>query len=87
MPAFYFEVRVLGAWSPRRSADRPETIDVNGVIRERLVGSMGREIRAIAELNPGFDHLTLDELREVYSPDGRFYSRKEIEGHDREGRG
>lgn len=60
---FYFEEKKLGRWRPRTMPDRPS---------ERGPEGEKREMRAVAEVMPQLRHLTLDQLREVYSPDGRF---------------
>ena len=60
---FYFEEKKLGRWRPRWTPERPDARGADGV---------KREMRAVAEVMPQLRHLTLDQLREVYSPDGRF---------------
>lgn len=60
---FYFEEKVLGRWRPRTMPVRPS---------ERGPEGQKRDMRAVAEVLPQLNHLTLDQLREVYSPDGRF---------------
>ncbi len=60
---FYFEEKKLGRWRPRWTPERPEKKGAEGA---------RREIRAVAEVMPTLRHLTLDQLQELYGPDGRF---------------
>ncbi len=61
---FYFEQRAWnGQWSPRTAPEPP--VDVR-------TGRTPENVRAVQLINPGHHKLNLDQLREVYSPDGRF---------------
>lgn len=60
---FYFEEKKLGLWRPRTQPDMPSA---------KITDGGTREIRAVAEVLPSIRHLTLDQLQELYGPDGRF---------------
>lgn len=73
MPSYYLEVRTpTGHWSPQKHPTRPDTIVVGGVERLRLTGGQGQRVRAVQEIPGYFEQLTLSQLREVMSPDGKF---------------
>jgi hypothetical protein len=65
MALWYFEQRTFdGRWTPCTSPVRPEERNADG---RRLT------LRAITEVTPPEYHdLTLDQMWELYSPDGRF---------------
>ena len=58
---YYFEELKFGRWSPRSQETMP---NVRGPEGEK------RMIRGVTEISKSHEHLTLDQLREVYSPDG-----------------
>jgi len=60
---FYFEESVLGKWRPRTMPNRPS---------DRGPEGQKRNLRAVAEVLPSIRHLTLDQLQELYGPEGRF---------------
>ena len=73
----YLETRhPLGRWSPEIHATRPETITVAGHLRLKRNGAQGPKVRAIAEVPASMRHLTLEQLRQTFSPDGNFYATK-----------
>ncbi len=66
---WYFEQAGMdGTWQPVTAAAKP--ITKHG----RMVKSVGvgSRIRAIREVPEHLHHLTLDQLRELFSPDGKF---------------
>jgi len=75
---YYEEVDFAGRWRPRTANTRPDAAKVNGVLRMRLNGGSGPRVRAITEIMPCMCHLTLDQKREVLSPDGRFYNKEQM---------
>lgn len=66
---YYEEASMRGKWKPV-TAPLPPRIR-NG--RVRFVDSIGPRVRALKKIDPGHRHLTLDQLRECYSPDGKFF--------------
>ncbi|WP_422073981.1 hypothetical protein [Tranquillimonas rosea] len=57
MTLFYYEAKdFAGRWRPRTSEDRPTR----------------RGIRGVTEVDPHLRHLSLDQLHEVLSVDGKF---------------
>lgn len=70
-PAVYFETcNSRGHWTPNKAADHPRITTHAGV--QRLGDGTGPRIRAVSLIHPDHLALTLDELAEVYGPDGRF---------------
>ena len=70
---FYAEEKGLRGWSPVTFASRPETITKGGVTRlKSLTGHQPRLRGEPVEIGRGHENLTLAQLREVYSPDGKF---------------
>lgn len=62
---FYFEERMppVGVWSPCTAPEPPT---------ERTSCGTRRHIRAVREVPASVEHLTLAQLHEIISPDGRF---------------
>lgn len=70
---FFQYARFDGEWISATSAYRPSTKTTNGVMRIKLSEGLGPRIRTEAVTVPkDHRHLTLDQLTEVYAPDGRF---------------
>lgn len=70
-PAWYYEAaHPRGHWMPVKAADHPRVTTHAGV--QRLGDGTGPRIRAISLIHPDHLALTLDELAQVYGPDGRF---------------
>ena len=69
---FYWEERILDAWRPRRGPDRPATVAAAAGSRLRRTETTGPPIRGIVAIPDGYGRLTLAQLREVLSVDGRF---------------
>ena len=67
------EARFDGKWMPQTSTEPPVVKKSSGINRT-LYG--GRRIRAINKVRECLQHLTLGQLRECYSPDGKFYNKK-----------
>lgn len=66
--SFYYETRALGRWCPNKSDTKPLIKD------GRLLAAIGRgpEVRAVQPVPEKFEHLPLDQLSTVLSPDGLF---------------
>ncbi|MGI3170015.1 hypothetical protein ACRARG_12720 [Pseudooceanicola sp. C21-150M6] len=75
MPCFFVEHRKHDRWWPARYHDAaPAVRKVAGKLRIVTADGYGPEIRrAPVEINKGHEHLTLDQLHQCYSPDGRFF--------------
>lgn len=58
---YYYEEYRINQWSARTQSDLP---------RDRGGEGEKKNIRGVVEINPSHEHLTLDQLREIYSPDG-----------------
>ena len=72
---WYFEqAGTDGTWQPVKSADRPT------VKRGRMVraGGVGPRVRAIHEVPKYLNHLDLDQLRQMFSPDGNFAAMNDV---------
>ncbi|WP_224826261.1 hypothetical protein [Cognatishimia sp. MH4019] len=69
MRLFYFETRWTASsdWCANVSETEPQ------VEKGRQInsGGLGPRVRAVQEVNADHYRFTLNELREVYSPDGR----------------
>lgn len=66
---WFWEVRTpLGRWTPQTSTERPSAVTSDG---------HRPKMRAISLVAPSLEKLTLNQLREVYSPDGKFFNPKE----------
>lgn len=65
-----------GKFTPRTATMKPDVVTINGVTREKKADSIGARIRAITLVNPGLVDRDLRQLREVYSPEGRFYDHR-----------
>lgn len=66
---FYYEqASVGGQWEPVKSPTEPEVR--NG--RQVRNDSTGPKIRAVQRINQGHERMTLNQLRDCYSPDGKF---------------
>lgn len=63
---WYCEEFRHGAWHPVTYANRPKVRD------ERIVTGAGPRIRALREVPASLEKLTLDQMREVLGPDGKF---------------
>ena len=60
--AFYYEQRTMdGRWTPVKAMQRPSDKTAEG----RRVATRG-----LVEIMPGYENLSLDDLRVIYSPDG-----------------
>jgi hypothetical protein len=71
-PLHYYEVTdPMGRWTPQTSPAAPRIVKSAGV--ERLARGTGPRIRGLRRVPPDLAHLTLDQLRECLSVDGRFY--------------
>lgn len=71
--SFYYETKnSRGEWSPVKVADKPEVTTKNGREYIKRVEGVGPEIRAVREIPHYHEHLTLGQLYETLSPDGRF---------------
>ena len=65
---FFYEEKSMGEWRPVLSAEKP-TVKKGRILHATGVGP---EIRALSQIEPWMKKLTLDEIRELLSPDGRF---------------
>lgn len=65
----YVEIKILGRWMPRTYARKP--VVENGYLVKKASGTRV-PARALAKISTSLRHLTIDELRELYGPDGRF---------------
>lgn len=69
---FYFETAAPdGHWAPATSAE-PPPVSRKTHRPDRLGTDAGPRIRAVTQVHPDHHGLTLDQLAEVYGPDGRF---------------
>lgn len=71
MSWFYERLR-MGKWSPVKVCSAPSTVSVAGKTKIRSVNGIAEEVRNVTEIRACLDHLTLDQLAEVYGQDGRF---------------
>ena len=62
---FFFEAKTLGKWHPRTS--RADPMRKGG-------GNYRQTIRGVTEIPQYLEQLTLEQLREVFSVDGKFYA-------------
>ena len=70
-PAWYYETaHPLGHWMPVKGADHPRITTHAGV--QRAGDGTAPRVRAISLIHPDHLPLTLEELAQVYGPDGRF---------------
>lgn len=65
---FFEQAGTDGTWQPATAADRPATKH-GRMVRN---GGTGPRVRAITEVPKYLRHLTLDQMREIFSPDGKF---------------
>ncbi len=67
---FYFEQAMHGGkWGSCTSATRPETAMICGHLRLKLNEGLGPRVRAVREVPKILRTLTLDQMRECFSPD------------------
>lgn len=71
MSMWFYEYRRLGMWHPVKAADEPVTASVAGKLRLKSVNGLGVEVRAVREIPRSLEHLTLDQLAEVFGADGK----------------
>lgn len=64
------EAKFDGKWMPRTTGHDPVVKTSCGIVRT-LNGTV--RIRAIVKVNESLRKLTLGQLRECYSPDGKYY--------------
>ncbi|GGE30317.1 hypothetical protein GCM10011360_17930 [Primorskyibacter flagellatus] len=71
---FYHEqARFDGEWISVKCNGRPETKKINGVLRLKNSDGLGPRLRfEPIEVARGHADLSLDQLRQCYSPDGKF---------------
>lgn len=72
---YYEAASPTGKWCPVMVEGPCPTIEGKGDRRRiKLLGSTGPRVRAgtPVKINVGHHHLTLDQLRHSYSPDGKF---------------
>lgn len=70
---YFYETKGFdGRWRPNSSPRKPETEEKAGRSRLKIIGGQGPEIRSIRQVIHHYQHFTLGQLREHYSPDGRF---------------
>lgn len=69
---WFYEHRRFGVWHPVTVADRPVTETVDGTTRIRGAGGLGPAIRSLTAVPVYLQHLTLDQLTQVFGADGRF---------------
>jgi hypothetical protein len=80
MTLHYLETaRFDGAWMPQVTDGPPRIVTSGG--RKRLGSGTGPRIRFDPKpIDPGHAHLTLDQLQQVYGPDGQFTAGQENQG-------
>lgn len=70
---WFAEISVLNRWRPTTFTQRPDIVSNGGVLRLKTISGVGPKLRADpVEVSKDHRKLTLTQLREVYSPDGRF---------------
>lgn len=83
MMKWYWEQATFGGgWAPVSGPDKPSIKTTNGVARIARGEGLGPRVRAVTEIPADHHHLTLGQLFEVYSPDGRFTGGQTIGGRD-----
>ena len=66
---YYHETFTAGRWWPRTSSEPPK-LDRNG--RQIRSDGVGKRVRAVHKVPPYLHHLTLNQMRELFSPQGKF---------------
>ena len=71
MTLWYFETRTpTGGWMPVTSHDEPVTENRRGMEHlRRPGGGIGLRVRAIVTVPAGQEHLPLNDLKRLYSPE------------------
>ena len=64
MTWFAEQRNIFGKWVPIKTAERPDL---------KKAGARQPEVKNVTEIPADYEHLTLAQLFNVLSPDGRFY--------------
>lgn len=73
---FFEYAHPLGHWAVAKSLSQPRIVKAAGV--ERIGDGTGPRIRGLVEVHPDHAKLGLDELKQVYSQDGKFKATRPV---------